>query len=240
MRVAAGVCTSVIIKSNQRFVAARIAGARRGQHQEFAGGVTERAIVGGQRLQPAARLLVGVRVDEQRPGAQRGQVLQHRADRAVSGDLVVGRDGGLGIGLGELGCFAQAREMAITGGAVGGDLAERCLGLAALAGLGQRTGRLEGRAGLGGFPGLPPRVAAPGGNPDDHEDERRDDKVAVPVPQLLELFPANFLVNFLENIGHGTFQPTDAPRAPAPTSAGYPIDVALARQSDPRGPLLSH
>src|SRR4029078_5896524 len=35
-----------------------VAGARGGQHQEFAGGVTERAIVGGQRLQPAARLLV--------------------------------------------------------------------------------------------------------------------------------------------------------------------------------------
>src|SRR4029079_12960559 len=33
-----------------------VAGARGGQHQEFAGGVTERAIVGCQRLQPAARL----------------------------------------------------------------------------------------------------------------------------------------------------------------------------------------
>jgi hypothetical protein len=106
--------------------------------------------------------------------------------------------------------------MAITGRAVGGDLAERCLGLVALAGFGEGAGSLEGCAGLGGFLRFPPRIAAPSGDRHDHEDERRHDIIAIPVPQLLELFPANFLINFLENVGHGTFPPTDASRALTP------------------------
>ena len=104
--------------------------------------------------------------------------------------------------VGELGRFAQAREIAIAGGALGGDLGESRLGLGMLAAVAERDRRLEGRAGLGRLLGLPPFVAAPSRDRRDHEERRRHDIDAVAVPQLLELFPADFLVDFPEDIGH--------------------------------------
>ncbi len=96
------------------------------------------------------------------PARKRREILQHRADRTVGGDLVIGRERGLGIGLGEFGRLAHAREMAIAGGALGGDLGEGRLGFGMLAGFGQRARGLEGGADLGRLLGFPPVVAAPG------------------------------------------------------------------------------
>src|SRR5262249_7076833 len=47
-----------------------IAGAPRGEDQELACGVTERAIIGCERLKPPLRLLIGAGVDQERAGAQ--------------------------------------------------------------------------------------------------------------------------------------------------------------------------
>ena len=145
----------------------------------------------------------GPGVDEERPRAQRGEVLQHGTDRTIGGNLIIGRDRRLRVGLRQFGRFAHAREMAIGGRAVGGDLGERRLGLAAFAGLGERSGRLEGSARLGSFLRLPPHVAAPGRNRHDQQNGGGDGVIAVALPQLLELFSPNFLVDFPKDVGHG-------------------------------------
>jgi hypothetical protein len=49
---------------------------------------------------------------------------------------------------------------------------------------------------------LPPFITAPRGDQENDEDGSSHDVVAVPIPQLLELFPPDFLINFIENIGH--------------------------------------
>ena len=169
--------------------------------------MAEGAVIGRKRLKPPLRLLQSPGIDEERSRTQCCQILQHRADRTVSGDLVIGCDCGLGIALGELGRFAHAREMPVTGRAVGGNFGEGGLGLAAFAGLGERGGSLEGGAGLGSLLGLPPHVGAPSCNGRDQQDGGRDDIVAVAVPQLFELFSPNFLVDFAKDIGHEPPQP---------------------------------
>src|SRR5262249_57798725 len=155
-----------------------------------------------ERLEATPRLFDGAGIDEERARAQRREILQRWADCTVAGNLVVGRDRGLGIGLGKLGRFAHAREMTITGRPVDGDLAERRLGLAAFAGFGERAGSLESGAALGGLLALPPHIAAPSRNRREQQNGCRDGIIAVAVPQLLELFSTDFLVDFLKAVGH--------------------------------------
>src|SRR5262249_5114688 len=63
---------------------------------------------------------------------------------------------------------------------------------------------LEGGAGLLGALLLAPFPGAPGR--DDHDDEHRGRHDIVPpaVPQLLEPFPADFLVDLVEDVGQKT------------------------------------
>ena len=44
--------------------------------------------------------------------------------------------------------------------------------------------------------------SAPGGDPGDNQDREGDDVDAVAVPQLFQLLAADFLVNFMKDIGH--------------------------------------
>ena len=81
-------------------------------------------------------------------------------------------------------------------------LGEGVLGFLVLALAGQRYSGLEGGAGLGGFLALPPLICAPAADRDDQQNAGGDEEDAVAVPQLLELFSANFLINFLKDIGH--------------------------------------
>ena len=76
----------------------------------------------------------------------------------VGGDLVVGFDRGLRIGLRQFGRFAQPRQHAIAGGAVGRELGEGRFGLLRLAGFRKRHRLLECRSGFGGPLGFPPFV----------------------------------------------------------------------------------
>ncbi len=146
-------------------------------------------------------------------GAQRRKLLQYRADGAIRRDLFIGRDRGLAIVVRQLGRFAHAREMAIAGRAFDHDLGEGRFRLGMLAAIAERDRSLESRAGLGCLLGLPPFVAAPSRDRRHHDERRRHDIDAVPVPQLLELFAADFLVDFLEDIGHELI-PAPDPRPP--------------------------
>src|SRR5262245_18709737 len=94
--------------------------------------------------------------------------------------------------------------MAIAGGAIGHDLGEGRLGLAMLAGLGERSGGLESGARLGRLFGFPPAIAAPSRNRSHDQYGRRHRVVAVALPQLFELLASDFLVDFLEDVGHET------------------------------------
>jgi hypothetical protein len=50
---------------------------------------------------------------------------------------------------------------------------------------------------------FPPLVAAPSGHADNDEQAGGNDVIAEALPQLFELLATDFLVDFLENIGHG-------------------------------------
>ena len=63
-------------------------------------------------------------------------------------------------------------------------------------------GVLERGARLACEPGLVPVVGAVAADPGNDQKCERDDEEAVLVPQLLELFAANFLIDFIEDIGH--------------------------------------
>ena len=140
--------------------------------------------------------------DQKRACAQQREILKHVAHRPIGGNLIIGRDCGLGIGLRKLGRFTHACKMAIAGRAVTGDVGEGRLSLAAFARLGERDGSFEGGAGLGSLLGLPPHVSAPSCNRQNQQNGGSRDVIAVAVPQLLELFSSNFLVDFVKNVGH--------------------------------------
>jgi hypothetical protein len=74
------------------------------------------------------------------------------------------------------------------------------LGLLAL--LAKRRGLLELRAGGLGLLNDPILIAAIAGNAEDKEHRERDDEDAIAIPQPFEPLAANFLVNFLKDIGH--------------------------------------
>src|SRR5207245_352725 len=83
-------------------------------------------------------------------------------------------------------------------------------------------------SGLGGLAYLPVVVTAPGCNPGDHQDDRRHYIVAIALPQLLELFAADFLIDFGENIGHETSPPFGA--LPCPGCLSHAEPARFARQ----------
>src|SRR5262249_42647133 len=98
----------------------------------------------------------------------------------------------------------------IPGRAVSDELSEGGLGFVMLTFIGEPGGGIIGGARLSGPADLPVVVAAPRRDCGDHQDDRSHDIVAVTVPQLLELFPAYFLVDFGENIRHETSPPFGA------------------------------
>ena len=115
---------------------------------------------------------------------------------------IIGLYRGLVIVPRKFGSFAQARQHAITGRAIGRELGKSRLRLLVLAGLGKRHRLLKRGAGFGRLLGLPPFVAAPRAHPDDSEEACGDDVVAVTLPQPFKLFATDLLIDFLENIGH--------------------------------------
>ena len=84
VRVAAGVCASVMIMSIQRFACvmspARQAASTRNSRARMA----ENAIAAGERLEPCPRLVKSAGIDEEAARAQRGKILQAPARRAPS------------------------------------------------------------------------------------------------------------------------------------------------------------
>src|SRR5215510_2382350 len=88
------------------------------ERQELARRVAIGAALRCQRLEPRARLVIGAGIDLQRACAQAGEVPPSRADRAVVGDLFIGRQAELGIALGQFGGLPHAGEIAIARGAV--------------------------------------------------------------------------------------------------------------------------
>jgi hypothetical protein len=94
------------------------------------------------------------------------------------------------------------RQGAVGGGRGLGNLAEGRLGLGVLALLAERDGGLEGRTRLRRLLGLPIIVAAPARHRENHQHRRGDDVGLIALPQLLELFAPDFLVDFLKDIGH--------------------------------------
>ena len=123
-------------------------------------------------------------------------------EAAVGGKLVVDRNRRVRIAARHFGGLAEPGEHAVARRAAGGELGEGLLGLLVLAFAGKRDGGLEGGAGLGGLLGLPPLVGPPAADRDDQQNAGGDEQYAVALPQLLELFAADFLINFLEDIGH--------------------------------------
>src|SRR5262249_32959052 len=79
---------------------------------------------------------------------------------------------------------------------------ERRLCLAMLVGLGERERGFIGGAGFLGLFHLPPFPGAPCRNDENDQDGGGEDVVAPPLPQLLELLAADFLVDFAKDIGH--------------------------------------
>jgi len=65
-------------------------------------------------------------------------------------------------------------------------------------------------AGFDRLLGFPPFVTAPSGHCHDHQKAGGDDVMAVTLPQLVKPFATDFLVDFLENIGHGTCPSTSS------------------------------
>jgi hypothetical protein len=79
------------------------------------------------------------------------------------------------------------------------------------AGFRKRNRLLKRRAGLRRLLRLPPLVTAPTTSAEDDNDAGRNEIAAIAFPQLFELFAADFLINFLEYVGHA-IAPEDWPK----------------------------
>src|SRR5690348_5370194 len=71
-----------------------------------------------------------------------------------------------------------------------------------LALLAERRGLLELRTGGLRLLGDPILIAAIAGDAENDENREHDDQKTVAIPQLFQPFAADFLINFLKNIGH--------------------------------------
>src|SRR5215471_6078113 len=173
-----------------------------GQSQNLTGTVPERAIWSGCGFEPLQDFRIWRGVDQQQTGPHRREVLDDLAGAIVRGDRIVSRDCGFAVRPRELGGFTQTGQHAVSARAIGRKLGKcrRCLLM--LARFRERDRLLKRCAGLRRLLGLPPLVTTPGADPDDDHDAGRNEITAVALPQLFELFAADFLINFMEYVGH--------------------------------------
>jgi hypothetical protein len=78
--------------------------------------------------------------------------------------------------------------------------------------LAERHGLLELGTGCGGLFGKPILVAAIAGDAGNDQDGDGNDENAIAVPQSFELLAADFLINFLKDIGHERRLPSSSCR----------------------------
>ena len=173
------------------------------ERQQFAGGVAEGAVGSASGSSRVRISLSGAVSTSSSAGAQRGEILQlapepshrrrarHRPPPPPSG-LVCASSA----------ASRNSRQHAIAGGRFGRQLGERGLGLVVSCPSLKRDRGLECRAGRGGLLGLPPFVAAPAADAATISTTSGDEVDAVAIPQLLELFAADFLVDFVKDVGH--------------------------------------
>src|SRR5262249_7072866 len=109
-----------------------------------------------------------------------------------------------------------------------------------LALVGEASGSIVSGSRLGGAPGLPVVIAAPSCNSGDHQESGRYDIVAVALPQLLELFPAYFLIDFSENIRHEPLRHSGALRCPRPPFPVRPISCVSQTRDKPARIMWRH
>ena len=168
---------------------------------------------GGQRFDPGLELVVSRGVDQDERRAHRGEIALHLVDAAIGRDGVVDRNSRLGILLSERSRLTHLAKHAVACRSVGGDLGERRLGFLVLTLLAEQCRGVERGAGFGGLLGFVPLITAPAADRGDEQHRQRNDQDAVAIPQLLDLLATQFLINFIENIGH------EASPAPAATAA---------------------
>src|SRR5262249_44407821 len=183
-----------------------------------------------QRLKPRARLLEGTSVNVERTRPQTGQFAPRRTNRTVVGDLLIGLDSKLWVAQRQFRSLPHAGKIAIASGALGHDLGIGAFGLGRLALLVERLRRFEGRAGLSRALGLIPLVGAPAAHPDEDQENAGVGVILVALPQLLQLFAAYFLVDFLEDIGH----------AAVPVLNDVPVRPSLSDEAFAQAPPDSH
>src|SRR5262249_60219677 len=103
------------------------------------------------------------------------------------------------------------------------------------------AGEVPGAPKRGPAPGAlfppPPKMPGPSPNRRDQQNGYGDGIIAVAVPQLLELFPTDFLVDFLKDVGH------ERPRQPRarthpPERGGLPYRCGTGKAKPDRGRYL--
>ena len=173
----------------------------------------ERPVFGGKRFDPALEFVIGCGVDQDERRAHHGEIALHLVEAAIGRDCIVDRNGRLGILLGERGSLAHLGKHAVARRSIGGNLGKGRLGLLVLPLLAEDRCRVERGARFSGLLGFVPLIAAPAADGGDEQNGQSDDQDAVAVPQPFELLAAQFLINFIENVGH------EASPAPAATAA---------------------
>src|SRR5215472_6088568 len=172
------------------------------ERQNLARAVPERPVGSGQRFQPLQNLRIRSGVNQQETATHRREVLHNLADAVVSGDRIVIRDSGFAIGRCKLRGLTQTREHAVSRRAITREFCKSCRRLLMLARFGKCDRLLERGAGLSGLLGLPPLVTTPSADADHDGNAGRNEIAAVTLPQLFELFAADFLIDFLEYVAH--------------------------------------
>jgi hypothetical protein len=124
-----------------------------------------------------------------------------RAKRGIGGKLVKRLDGVPRFDLRQRACRAHTRQHAVSSRCFGRHLGECSLRLGVFTYLteGHRGFKVGARS--RGSLGKPIFVAAPSTNSGDDQHSSRNQINAVPVPQLLELFAPDFLIDFVKDIG---------------------------------------
>jgi hypothetical protein len=141
---------------------------------------------------------IGFRIQQQSGRANPRQFLLLGANAAIGGQLIVHFRARFRI----TGCnFAgrtQTRQHAVAGGSGGRDLVESRFGFRVLGLLDKLDRGVKSGARLGGLLGFQILVASPAGDGGNDQNGGRDDLERVLVPELLELLPADFLVDFIK------------------------------------------
>src|SRR5215470_15210265 len=149
-------------------------------------------------LKPLPYFVVACALEQETRGANARQLLLLSADAGIGCEFVEHLCASLRIAIADLRCEAESSQHAVAGWRLRSELRKRRFRLSVLALFGELHGLVEGVPGLRGLLRFKILIAAPATHRGDDQKRSGNDVDRILFPQLLELLPTDFLVDFIK------------------------------------------